>query len=484
MASADLPFPTLMRSIFAILILFTSLCSAEDTITTLRVLPHEQLQVLDGMGCGAIFYEGHITSLAARGKTAEQEQLYDDMFTKVRTDFLHLMIRHDHEPENDNADPYDPQFKDEWFGYARKTLAICKAAKKRQPSMKLYATLYSPPVWMKTNGEVSAGGKKRGTLKPNLELEFAEFCWAFLEWMQRHGQPIDYLSIVNEPDWPHTQPGCCFTPEQHAALFAKVATYLDTMAEKFPAVPRVKLVAPNVLSAVSCAEKWLPPLFASSPDAVDVIGAHDYDRRGDRWRTLSDMAGGRPVWLTEWCVNGADASPGLYNSASQYWLAMTEAFNGGANAWMAYDWVYPPRQGGEALIHLNWGKDYTFTKIYHGYRQWCAPLVPGMKVVKTQLTGPFATDISKPGLKATAFVSPDGKRLAIHAAAVGDKDIPLHLEIVHPESAPYPALQTYRTSTTEDVALLPPTDLKDNSVTITVPAGGMMTWLAGYPEEL
>jgi hypothetical protein len=107
-----------------------------------------------------------------------------------------------------------------------------------------------------------------------------------------------------------------------------------------------------------------------------------------------------------------------------------------------------------------------------------------MKVVKTQLTGPFATDISKPGLKATAFVSPDAKRLAIHAAAVGDKDIPLCVEIVNPDSAPYPTLQTYRTSTTEDMALLPPTQLKDNSVTITVPAGGMMTWLAGYPEDL
>ncbi len=196
----------------AVITLFAVSCAvatAEDTITTtLTVSPQHRLQTLDGMGCGAIFYEGHITSLAERGKRAVQEQLYDDMFAKVRTDFLHLMIRHDHEPQNDNADPYDPQFKDEWFAYARKTAAICAAAKKRQPTMQLYATLYSPPPWMKTNGEVSAGGKKRGTLLPDMELEFAEFCWAFLDWMHRHGQSIDYLSIANEPDWLHTQPGC------------------------------------------------------------------------------------------------------------------------------------------------------------------------------------------------------------------------------------------------------------------------------------
>jgi hypothetical protein len=32
---------------------------------------------------------------------------------------------------------------------------------------------------------------------------------------------------------------------------------------------------------------------------------------------------------------------------------MTEAFNDGAHAWMAYAWVYPPRKGGVALIHLD-----------------------------------------------------------------------------------------------------------------------------------
>jgi O-glycosyl hydrolase len=451
-----------------------SFAQANDSVTTLTVLPQQRLQTLDGMGCGAIFYEGHITSLAARGKAAEQEQLYDDMFAKVRTDFLHLMIRHDHEPQNDNADPYDPQFKDEWFAYAEKTAAICAAAKKRQPAMKLYATLYSPPPWMKTNGEVSAGGKKLGTLLPNLELEFAEFCWAFLEWMHRHGQTIDYLSITNEPDWPHTQPGCCFTPQAHAALFAKVASYLDTMATKHPEVPRVKLVAPNVLSAVSCAEKWLPPLFEQAGASVDVVGAHDYDRRGDRWHTLTDKAAGRPVWLTEWCVNGPDKSPNLYHSASQYWLAMTEAFNGGANAWMAYDWVYPPRQGGEALIHLNWGKDYKFTKIYHGFRQWCLPLVPGMKVIQTKLEGPAATGISKPGLKASAFISEDGQRIVLHAAAVTDKDIPLRLVL---ETKALSA-QRYRTSSTEDMAQLPDITLnKDSAIHDTLPAGSLMTWI-------
>ena len=62
-------------------------------------------QVFEGLGAGAIFYEGHITSLAARNKTERQEQLYDDMFTRVPTRYLQLMIRETHEPQNDNDDP-------------------------------------------------------------------------------------------------------------------------------------------------------------------------------------------------------------------------------------------------------------------------------------------------------------------------------------------------------------------------------------------
>src|SRR3954468_18510534 len=63
-------------------------------------------QTFDGLGAGAIFYEGHITSLAARQKNERQGQLYDDMFARVPTRYLQLMIRETHEPQNDNDDPW------------------------------------------------------------------------------------------------------------------------------------------------------------------------------------------------------------------------------------------------------------------------------------------------------------------------------------------------------------------------------------------
>ena len=64
--------------------------------TQIKVEAGKGLQTFAGLGCGAIFYEGHMTSLAARDKLEEQERLYDAMFKDVRTDYLHLYIRHDH----------------------------------------------------------------------------------------------------------------------------------------------------------------------------------------------------------------------------------------------------------------------------------------------------------------------------------------------------------------------------------------------------
>lgn len=453
----------------------SSIAQGPRATTKLLVHPQRLRQEFQGMGCGAIFYEGHFTSLAARGKNERQKELYDDCFTDVNTKYLHLMIRHDHEPVNDNDDPYQPAFKQENFAYCQHTLAICQAARERRPDLELYATLYTPPPWMKTNNEPGGGGEKRGTLKPNLELELAEFCWAFLAHMHKNGQPVQYLSIANEPDWPHTQPSYFLTPDQHAALFAKVAAYLDEMAKRHAELPKVKLVAPNVLSAVNCAEKWLPPLLRKAGKSLDVIGCHDYDRRGNRFKTLADAAGGRSVWVTEWCVNGPDKSPELLNSATEFWLAMTEAFNGGAHAWMAYDWVYPPRQGGEALIHVDWGKDYHPTKIYHAFRQWCSPLQPGMKVVETNVTGAASSDFSKPGVKACAFASKDGRTLVIHAACVQDQSATLELRLAGNFAAH--TVERRRTSATEDFAELPSAQLQGSALTEQLPPRSTTTFL-------
>jgi len=442
--------------------------AAEPTRITVQTA--KVRQVFEGLGVGAIFYEAHITSLAERKKDDQQQQLYDEMFTSVPTRFLQLMIRETHEPQNDNNDPYTPQFDDKNFDYCRHTIEIARAALKRRPDMQLFATLYTPPPWMKTNNDASGGGENRATLKNGLELELGEYVWAFLAHMRKNGVPIQYLSIANEPDWPHTQPGYCLSPEQYAALFKTVGDYLDKMGKKYPDVPRPKLVGPNTLSAPGAAKDYIPRILKSAGKHLDVVGSHDYDPRGGRWSAVRKLAGNRSVWLTEWCARTKDGSPGMIDSATEYGAAMHEAFLGGANVFMAYDWVYPPRDSGEALIHVNWGSDYRLTKPYYLFRQWAEPLKPGMRVVELTVTGRAAA-----GIKPTAFLGASDRALVVHVVNVQDDDAPVTLKLTDKFSSATTAERS-RTSAQEDALALPALEATGGSFADTIPARSMVTY--------
>ena len=70
-------------------------------------------------------------------------------------------------------------------------------------------------------------------------------------------------------------------------------------------------IAALVLAAAllfAAATDYVPLILKSAGKSLDVIGAHDYDPRGDRWGALRRLAGSRPVWLTEWCARGKDGS--------------------------------------------------------------------------------------------------------------------------------------------------------------------------------
>jgi O-glycosyl hydrolase len=456
-----------MRLLPAIVLFTLSALAAPPT--RISISPDRARHEFQGLGAGAIFYEGHITSLAARNKLDRQKQLFDDMFAKVPTRYLQLMIRATHEPQNDNADPYTLAFKDEDFKYAEHTLAIAKAARERNPKIEFLATLYTPPPWMKTNDAESAGGNAKATLKPRHELEFAEYIYAFLTHMKKGGIDVKYVSISNECDWPHEQPGCFFTPDAHADLFKIVGDYFEKLAVKFPDVPKPILVGPSTLSAPGAVKDYIPAMQRKAGKYVAVLASHDYDPRGDRWGDLQRIARGKPVWMTEWCARDADESPGQINSATLYAKAMCEAFTGGANAWFAYDWAYPPRKGGEALIHIDWGNDYELKKPYWAFRQFAAALTPGMRIVD-------APTPAQSHLKSVGFVSADKKTLVLHVVNLADAEAAVTLGVTGAAWRNVQAKRT-RTSATEDCAELAAVAPAAQGYADTLPARSVTTYV-------
>ncbi len=236
------------------------------------------------------------------------------------------------------------------------------------------------------------------------------------------------------------------------------------MAVKFPDVPRALLVGPNTLSAPGAVKDYIPTLQRKAAKHLAVLGAHDYDMRGDRWGDMQKLARGRPVWMTEWSSRDEDESPGQIKSGLNYAAAMSDGFNGGVNAWMAYDWVYPPRKGGEALIHMDLGNDYTLKKPYWVFRQWSTPLEGGMRVVESAS--------SSDGIKVASFYSAK-RTLVVHVTNNTDAATPVQLNVAGATVAP-PSRQ--RTSATEEAATLAPLSASPTGYADTLPPRSFTTF--------
>ena len=76
--------------------------------------------------------------------------------------------------------------------------------------IKLFATPWSPPAWMKTNGDMSHGGR----LKPEYRQAWAQYYARFVRAYVEEGIPIWGLSVQNEPEATQTWESCILTGEE------------------------------------------------------------------------------------------------------------------------------------------------------------------------------------------------------------------------------------------------------------------------------
>src|SRR3954471_8993665 len=67
-------------------------------------------------------------------------------------------------------------------------------ARRLNPGMKIMATPWSPPGWMKSSGSMIGG-----TLLPSMYEAFAAYFVKYIQAYARAGIPIDYVSLQNEP---------------------------------------------------------------------------------------------------------------------------------------------------------------------------------------------------------------------------------------------------------------------------------------------
>lgn len=77
-------------------------------------------------------------------------------------------------------------------------------------TLKLLASPWSPPAWMKTNGSMLLGGK----LRPECRQVWANYLVRYLQDYEKLGFPIWALTVQNEPAATQTWESCEYTPEE------------------------------------------------------------------------------------------------------------------------------------------------------------------------------------------------------------------------------------------------------------------------------
>ncbi|TNF42173.1 MAG: glucosylceramidase [Bacteroidetes bacterium] len=81
------------------------------------------------------------------------------------------------------------------------------------PEIKIMASPWSPPTWMKTNN-VSKGG----SLKPEFYNAYAKYFVKYVQEMQKEGITIDAITVQNEPLHPGNNPSLLMLAEEQATF--------------------------------------------------------------------------------------------------------------------------------------------------------------------------------------------------------------------------------------------------------------------------
>jgi glucosylceramidase len=217
--------------------------------------------------------------------TAETEHYtYDDM-PAGQTDFAleHFSIAHDQE----------------------QILPLLRRAKQLNPALKVMATPWSPPAWMKT-GDSLVGGRLKDD--PAVYDAYARYLVKFVQAYTKAGVPIDFLSIQNEPQnrKPSAYPGTDMPVRQEAAVISALGPKLLATS------PRTKILGydhnwtthPGDIASTPPGEDPetdYPYKLLSSPAAQWIAGTayHCYSGDPSKQTDLQKAFPSKGIWFTE-----------------------------------------------------------------------------------------------------------------------------------------------------------------------------------------
>ncbi len=292
----------------------------------------------------------------------------------------------------------------------RLLIPYLEAALAQQPALWLWASAWTPPPWMKTNGDYDSG-EMRGD--PATLAAYASYLARFVEAYRGEGLAIRAVHVQNEPVQLTHYPSCFWPPElvrdfirdQAGPLFESrhlsARLWLGTLNTDDPRYPEVVLgdaAARRYLAGVGVQWGGLPlvaPILARDPELP--VMQTETDCGNHHWEP-----GFRP-----------DRPPNDHAYGDFTWGRIEAYLRAGVRSYMAWNMVLDgegknidserPWPQNALLVVDRQERRLLETPAYWAFRHWSAFLDAGARRL----------GIAGPETDALAFRNPDGARVVL-----------------------------------------------------------------------
>ncbi|HJB60704.1 MAG TPA: glucosylceramidase [Candidatus Ruminococcus gallistercoris] len=299
------------------------------------------------------------------------------------------------------TEPGDREMKTFDLGQDRKyVLPMVKDIVAAAPELFLFASPWSPPPWMKSNGSTRAGGE----LLDEWKTPWAEYVARYLESYAAEGVQIPAMTVQNEPWAAQTWESCRYTAEGEAEL---IRDHLGPVLDAHGIPMKFIIWDHNKERVYERARDTLRD--PAVRERVWGIGFHWYS--GDHFDALGlthEAFPDKVLIETEYCLGMSRG--GAKDGTMQYAREILGDMNNGMQA--AVDWnLLLDQTGGPyhyrytgcaAPVHVNTDtKELTLQPSYYGLAHFSKYIPKG--------SVRLATSSYDRDLTITAFERPDGK---------------------------------------------------------------------------
>lgn len=364
-----------------------------------------------------------------------------------------------------------------WGGNDGQTAAVL-SAQAINPDVKVLASSWSPPGWLKTNGD-HTGRDDEGNPATIIEGGYGDYAVYLREYLDHYDGSagvynVDYMSPVNEPAFPPTGPGSYFTPEQLGLLNVALSTSLEgwggeLLSPEESAYPTGVNTVDYLSSLSNSVTGW---------DSVDSVSTHFYHPDISQTRNYAARntpyfnRGNKPLYMTEITMYGAEYGDAMDLGEHIHWW-MTDLQSSMFLYWLAFQWVTEfsgAMRGDVALIGTSDTGEYAPNKKYYVMGQYSKFIRPGWR--RLNVTGDTSAQAAIDGdtpIFVTSFAAPD---LSRSASVVVNRGSRKTTRIAGMSSE---LVDVYVTDGTRNMAHVGLFDAPFGTVVVNVPANAVVT---------